>query len=46
LTYYKAGGTPMNLTPRETAALDALADTFVPSLAFEKDEDPVLFSTG
>ncbi len=34
----------MNLTDRETAALDALADTFVPSLAFEKDENPVLFS--
>ncbi|HMF87313.1 MAG TPA: GMC family oxidoreductase [Gemmatimonadaceae bacterium] len=34
----------MNLTKRETEALDALADTFVPSLAFEKDEDPVLFS--
>ena len=25
-------------------ALDALCDTFVPSLAFEKDEDPALFS--
>src|ERR1700674_94938 len=34
----------MNLTKRETEALDALADTFVPSLAFAKDEDPVLFS--
>lgn len=34
----------MNLTHRETEALDALADTFVPSLAFAKDEDPVLFS--
>jgi choline dehydrogenase-like flavoprotein len=34
----------MSLTKRETDALDALADTFVPSLAFEKDEDPVLFS--
>jgi choline dehydrogenase-like flavoprotein len=34
----------MNLTQRETEALDALCDTFVPSLAFEKDEDPVLFS--
>ena len=34
----------MTLTKRETEALDALADTFVPSLAFEKDEDPVLFS--
>ncbi len=34
----------MNLTHRETEALDALADTFVPSLAFEKDEDPALFS--
>ena len=36
----------MNLTHRETDALDALADTFVPSLAFAKDEDPVLFSMG
>ena len=34
----------MSLTKRETDALDALADTFVPSLAFAKDEDPVLFS--
>ncbi len=34
----------MTLKPRETEALDALCDTFVPSLAFEKDEDPVLFS--
>src|SRR6267378_5545556 len=34
----------MNLTQRETEALDALCDTFVPCLAFEKDEDPVLFS--
>src|SRR2546423_7002664 len=34
----------MNLTHRETEALDALCDTFVPSLAFEKDEDPALFS--
>jgi choline dehydrogenase-like flavoprotein len=34
----------MSLTKRETEALDALADSFVPSLAFEKDEDPVLFS--
>ena len=34
----------MKLTHRETEALDALADTFVPSLAFEKDEDPALFS--
>jgi len=34
----------MNLRNRETEALDALADTFVPSLAFAKDEDPVLFS--
>jgi len=33
----------MNLTHSETEALDALADTFVPSLAFAKDEDPVLF---
>ncbi len=34
----------MNLTQRETEALDALADTFVPSLAFANDEDPALFS--
>jgi len=34
----------MKLTERETAALEALCDTFVPSLAFEKDEDPALFS--
>src|SRR6266704_500180 len=34
----------MNLTIRETEALDALCDAFVPSLAFEKDEDPALFS--
>jgi len=34
----------MNLTHRESEALDALADTFVPSLAFAQDEDPVLFS--
>jgi hypothetical protein len=34
----------MNLTRREMEALDALCDTFVPSLAFEKDEDPALFS--
>src|SRR6266568_8314401 len=34
----------MNLTSRETEALDALCDAFVPSLAFEKDEDPALFS--
>src|SRR5215208_3976098 len=34
----------MNLTQRETDALDALCDTFVPSLAFERDENPVLFS--
>ena len=34
----------MILTPKESAALDALADTFVPSLAFERDEVPVLFS--
>jgi choline dehydrogenase-like flavoprotein len=34
----------MNLISRENEALDALCDTFVPSLAFEKDEDPVLFS--
>ncbi|PYO50315.1 MAG: hypothetical protein DMD72_02745, partial [Gemmatimonadetes bacterium] len=37
-------GTTVNLTHRETEALDALCDTFVPSLAFEKDEDPALFS--
>lgn len=34
----------MSLTHRETEALDILCDTFVPSLAFTKDEDPVLFS--
>ena len=34
----------MKLTHRETEALDALADTFVPSLAFARDEDPALFS--
>jgi choline dehydrogenase-like flavoprotein len=34
----------MNLTRRETEALDVLCDTFVPSLAFTKDEDPALFS--
>ena len=34
----------MNLTHRETEALDVLCDTFVPSLAFTKDEDPALFS--
>jgi choline dehydrogenase-like flavoprotein len=34
----------MNLTRRETEALDILCDTFVPSLAFTKDEDPALFS--
>jgi choline dehydrogenase-like flavoprotein len=34
----------MNLSLRETEALDALCDTFMPSLAFEKDEDPALFS--
>ena len=34
----------MNLTHRETVALDALCDTFVPSLAFTNDEDPALFS--
>jgi choline dehydrogenase-like flavoprotein len=37
-------GDSMSLTKRETDALEALADTFVPSLAFEKDEDPALFS--
>lgn len=34
----------MNLTRRETEALDILCDTFVPSLAFAKDEDPTLFA--
>src|SRR6202171_3729347 len=34
----------MILTHRETEALDVLCDTFVPSLAFTKDEDPALFS--
>ncbi|HJQ12635.1 MAG TPA: GMC family oxidoreductase [Gemmatimonadaceae bacterium] len=34
----------MNLTVRETEALDALCDTFFPSLAFANDEDPTLFS--
>jgi choline dehydrogenase-like flavoprotein len=34
----------MNLTARETEALNAVCDTFFPSLAFEKDEDPTLFS--
>ncbi len=34
----------MNLTHRQTEALDILCDTFVPSLAFTKDEDPALFS--
>jgi choline dehydrogenase-like flavoprotein len=34
----------MNLTAREKEALDALCDAFFPSLAFEKDEDPTLFS--
>ncbi|HJQ53547.1 MAG TPA: GMC family oxidoreductase [Gemmatimonadaceae bacterium] len=34
----------MNLTKRETDALEALCDTFVPSLAFEAGEDPALFS--
>ncbi|HXN76758.1 MAG TPA: GMC family oxidoreductase [Gemmatimonadaceae bacterium] len=34
----------MNLTHREAEALDVLCDTFVPSLAFTKDEDPALFS--
>ena len=36
----------MTLTQTESVALNALADTFLPSLAFEKDEDPVLFSMG
>ena len=34
----------MNLTKREMGALEALCDTFVPSLAFAPDEDPALFS--
>ena len=34
----------MNLTSRETEALNALCDTFFPSLAFEGGEDPTLFS--
>src|SRR5690242_20453002 len=34
----------MSLTAREKEALDALCDAFFPSLAFEKDEDPTLFS--
>jgi choline dehydrogenase-like flavoprotein len=34
----------MNLTAHETEALNALCDTFFPSLAFESDEDPTLFS--
>jgi choline dehydrogenase-like flavoprotein len=34
----------VNLTARETEALDALCDTFFPSLPFEKDEDPTLFT--
>ena len=34
----------MDLTKRETDALEALCDTFVPSLAFEAGEDPALFS--
>ena len=34
----------MELTHKETEALDALCDTFVPSLAVEKDEDPARFS--
>ncbi|HEY1951362.1 MAG TPA: GMC family oxidoreductase, partial [Gemmatimonadaceae bacterium] len=34
----------MTLTKRETEALDALCDTFVPSLAFASDEEPTLFS--
>ncbi|MDP9206424.1 MAG: GMC family oxidoreductase [Gemmatimonadota bacterium] len=39
-----AKGKMMSLNHRERDALDALADTFVPSLAFVRDEDPVLFS--
>src|SRR5256714_1264898 len=34
----------MTLTSRETEALEAVCDAFFPSLAFEKDEDPTLFS--
>lgn len=34
----------MNLTRRELDALEALCDTFVPSLAFGPDEEPALFS--
>src|SRR2546423_13984821 len=34
----------MSLVSREQEALDALCDAFFPSLAFEKDEDPTLFS--
>src|SRR3954465_11650520 len=34
----------MTLTRKETEALDALCDTFVPSLGFGNDEDPTLFS--
>lgn len=44
LTGADAEGTDLNLTHRETEALDALCDTFVPSLAFETGEDPTLFS--
>jgi choline dehydrogenase-like flavoprotein len=34
----------MTLTKKETEALESLCDTFVPSLAFGKDEEPTLFS--
>ena len=34
----------MNLAAREKEALEALCDAFFPSLAFEKGEDPTLFS--
>src|SRR3954469_23764209 len=40
----RRNGYGMTLTRKETEALDALCDTFVPSLAFERDEDPTLFS--
>src|SRR3954466_11360980 len=40
----RRNGYGMTLTRKETEALDALCDTFVPSLAFEKDEEPTLFS--
>ena len=34
----------MKLTQSETEALNSVCDTFVPSLTFGKDEDPVLFT--